>query len=158
VIAIGAPEKRLRAAQQMGADVVINFEHALPEERREAIMEATAGRGADVVIEASGSPAAVPEGLDLVRDNGTYVVVGQYTDHGPVEINPHLQINKKHVDIRGVWGIDLSHLYRAVRIQQAYNDRFHWQRLITHQFGLDEANEALEVVRSGRAIKAVIRP
>ena len=60
--------------------------------------------------------------------------------------------------MRGVWGIDFSHLYRAVRLQDRYNERFHWEELITHTFGLGEANEALAVVRSGAAIKAVIRP
>jgi L-iditol 2-dehydrogenase len=88
----------------MGADLVLDVEGTSARERRSVVMETTQGRGADVAIEASGNPAAVSEGLDLVRDGGTYVIVGQYTDHGPVEINPHLQINKKHVDIRGVWG------------------------------------------------------
>lgn len=158
VIVIGAPHNRLEAASRMGADLCLDLEATTMQERRDAVMHATCGRGADVAVEATGNPAAVAEGLDLVRDNGTYTIVGQYTDHGPIQINPHLQINKKHLDIRGVWGIDYSHLHRAVLIQERYNDRFHWEQLITHTFGLDEANEALDAVRSGRAIKAVIRP
>ncbi len=158
IIAIGAPADRLQAAERMGADVCLDVESTDTAERRTAVMDATDGRGVDVAIEASGSPAAVTEGLDLVRDNGTYTIVGQYTDHGEVPINPHLQINKKHLDIRGVWGIDYSHLHRAVLLLERYNDRFHWERLITHSFTLDEANDALEVVRRGEAIKAVIRP
>ena len=158
IIAIGAPSKRLAAARRMGADLSLNVEETTPEERREAVLQITEGRGVDVAIEASGNPAAVPEGLDLVRDNGCYTIVGQYTDHGPVEINPHLQINKKHLDVRGVWGIDYSHLHRVVLLQERYNDQFHWERLVTHRFGLEEANEALAAVRSGRAIKAVIVP
>ena len=158
VIAIGAPQPRLDAALRMGADVVLDLDATDIAQRRQAILAATDGRGVDTAIEASGSPAAVPEGLDLVRDGGAYIVVGQYTDHGPVEINPHLQINKKHVDIRGVWGIDYSHLHRSIVMQQRYNDRVHWEKLITHRFDLDHANEALEAVRSGEAIKAVICP
>jgi len=158
IMAIGAPRRRLEAARQMGADLCLDLNATTPAERRSAVLDATQGRGVDVAVEATGDPLAIPEGLDLVRDNGTYTVVGQYTDHGPVEVNPHTQINKKHVDIRGVWGIDYSHLHRAVLLQERYNDRFHWERLITHEFGLDEANEAIESVRSGEAIKAVIRP
>ncbi|HET6428237.1 MAG TPA: zinc-binding dehydrogenase [Phycisphaerae bacterium] len=158
VIAIGAPQRRLDAARRMGADLVLDLDATTAAQRRDAVLAATEGRGADTAIEASGSPAAVPEGLDLVRDGGTYTVVGQYTDHGAVPINPHLQINKKHVDIRGVWGIDYSHLHRAIVMQQRYNDRVGWERLITHRFDLDHANEALEAVRSGEAIKAVICP
>jgi L-iditol 2-dehydrogenase len=158
VIAVGAPQRRLDAARRMGADLCLDVESTTIEERREAILAATGGRGPDVAIEASGNPAAVSEGLDLVRDGGRYTIVGQYTDHGPVSINPHRQINKKHLDVRGVWGIDFSHLYRAVRLQERYNERFRWEQLITHSFDLDGANEALQAVRSGAAIKAVIRP
>jgi D-arabinose 1-dehydrogenase-like Zn-dependent alcohol dehydrogenase len=158
IIAFGAPAKRLEAARRMGADLCLDVTTTLPEERRAAILDATSGRGVDVAVEASGNPAAVEEGLTLVRDNGTYTIVGQYTDHGPAEINPHLHINKKHLDVRGVWGIDYSHLHRALQIQERYNDLFHWEQLITHTFDLDHANEALESVRSGDAIKAVVRP
>lgn len=158
IIAIGAPERRLEAARRMGADTVLDVENTTLAEREAAVLDATQGRRVDIAIEASGSPAAVPEGLDLVRDNGVYVIAGQYTDHGPVEINPHTQINKKHLDIRGVWGIDFSHLHRALLIQERYNDRFHWEKLITHRFRLDQANDALDSVRSGEAIKAVIEP
>lgn len=158
IIAIGAPANRLEAALSMGADLVLDVEKSSLAERRATVLDATEGRGVDVAIEASGNPTAIPEGLDLVRDNGIYTVVGQYTDHGPVEINPHLQINRKHLDIRGVWGIDYSHLHRAIEVLARYNEQFHWERLITHTFDLDHANEALEAVRSGQAIKAVIRP
>jgi L-iditol 2-dehydrogenase len=158
IVAIGAPELRLEAARRMGADLCLNIQETTPAQRREAVLSATSGRAADVAIEATGDPAAIPEGLDLVRDNGRYVVVGQYTDHGPIELNPHLQVNKKHVEIRGVWGVDYSHLHRAVLLLERYNDQFHWEKLITHRFGLGQANEALDAVRTGRAIKAVIDP
>ncbi len=158
IIAIGAPEMRMEAARQMGAEFCLNIAETSREERRTAVLEATGGRGVDVAIEASGNPAAVVEGLSLVRDAGTYTIVGQYTDHGEVGINPHLHLNKKHLDLRGVWGIDYSHLSRALQLQARYNDLFHWERLVTHRFGLDRANDALETVRKGEAIKAVIAP
>jgi L-iditol 2-dehydrogenase len=158
IVAIGAPRVRLEAARRMGADVCLDVGTTGVGERRAAVLEVSGGRGVDVAIEATGNPAAIPAGLDLVRDNGCYTVVGQYTDHGPVQINPHSQINKKHVDIRGVWGIDFSHLYRGILVLGRYNPEFRWEKLISHRFGLAEANEALECVRSGDAIKAVIRP
>jgi L-iditol 2-dehydrogenase len=58
--------------------------------------------------------------MRFTRDAGRVVVVGQYTDHGPVSseaaFNPHLDINKKHLDVRGCWGSDFSHFYRAAQI------------------------------------------
>jgi len=158
IIAIGAPPARLKSARRMGADVTINVENTTAEERREIVAGLTGGRGVDVAIEASGDPRAVAEGLRLIRDNGTYVVVGQYTDHGDVSINPHLDLNKRHVDLRGVWGIDYGHVYRALLTLEKYNDRFHWEKLITGRYGLDEAGEALAAVAARRHVKAVIEP
>jgi L-iditol 2-dehydrogenase len=158
VLAIGAPAARLEAARRMGADAALDLQATTEADRAEAVLKATDGRGADVVIEASGNPAAVPEGLRLTRDNGVYVVVGQYTDHGSVPINPHLLLNRKHIDLRGVWGIDYGHLYRALLLLQRYNDMFRWDRLITGRYRLDEANEALAAVAAGEHVKAVIIP
>ena len=74
------------------------------------------GRGADVTIEATGVPAAVREGMQMTRDAGRYVIVGQYTDAGEIAINPHLDINKKHLEIRSSWGSDYSHFYKMVKV------------------------------------------
>lgn len=97
VIVVGAPKLRLDLAREFGADAVINIETTSPEQRLAAVQELTQGRGADVVIEATGVPEAVREGMAMTRDAGTYVVVGQYTDNGEVAINPHLDLNKKHL-------------------------------------------------------------
>lgn len=60
----------------------------------------------------------------MARDGGRYVIVGQYTDNGPIELNPHSDINKRHLEIRGCWGIDFSHFYWSVRLLVKYGDRF----------------------------------
>jgi len=50
VIAIGAPHRRLEAARRMGADVCLDVEATTVEQRRQAVLDATAGRGVDVAI------------------------------------------------------------------------------------------------------------
>ncbi|MFQ5711490.1 MAG: zinc-binding dehydrogenase [Candidatus Geothermarchaeales archaeon] len=158
VIVVGAPEMRLRMAERIGADHTVNIEGYDSEARVRKVLELTDGRGADVTVEATGSPLAVREGMEITRDAGRYVVVGQYTDAGSVEINPHLHINKKHLEIRGSWGIDFSHLYRAVQILAKNRGRFPWIDFITKQYGLEESNEALSDVENLEVVKAVIRP
>ena len=158
IIMTGAPEKRLNLAKEFGADHVIDIQQMEVPERINALLDLTGGRGADVVIEASGNPQAVPEGMQMARDNGTYVVVGQYTDHGNVEINPHLDINKKHLDVRGCWGCDFSHLYRGIQLMARYADEIAWEKTISKIYRLDEAQKALEDVEQLRVIKAVIDP
>jgi L-iditol 2-dehydrogenase len=128
------------------------------DERIERVREATAGRGADVTIEATGVPAAVREGMRMTRDGGRLVVVGQYTDAGDVTINPHADINRRHLEIRGTWGFDYSHVHRAMEIVARHGDDVRWERAITHAFGLEAMDAALDQVAAGAVVKAVVRP
>ncbi|WP_202918200.1 zinc-binding dehydrogenase [Streptomyces cavernae] len=158
VVVVGGPDVRLRAASRFGADAVIDIGDTTPEERRETILAMTGGRGADVTIEATGVPGAVPEGMRFTRDAGRYVVVGQYTDAGPATFNPHLDLNQKHLDVRGCWGSDVGHLYRAVRVMARYRQQFPWTDLISREYSLAEAQSALEDVARQRVVKALIVP
>ena len=157
IIAIGAPASRLAFARRMGATDVIDLD--VPHEERMAIVRRrTGGRGADIVIEAAGAPEAVTQALDLTRDGGRVVVCGQYTDAGTTTINPHAQVNRKHIEVHGCWGSDFSHLYRAVHIAARHADRVPWREMIGARFGLARADEALKAVEKREGTKAVIVP
>lgn len=155
VVTVGAPLDRLAFARRMGATRTLGLDLP-PSERAAQVRSWTGGRGADVVIEASGAPEAVTEALDLVRDGGRVVVVGQYTDHGDVPLNPHRQINRKHVEIRGCWGSDFSHFHRAVAIAARHGDRFPWRDLAGRRFRLEDAGQALQAVERREVVKAII--
>jgi len=157
VLAVGAPDDRLAYAKRMGASETCGLENSA-EERAAWVRERTGGWGADVVIEAAGAPSAVIDALHMVRDAGTVVVAGQYTDNGDVPLNPHALINKKHVDLRGSWGSDYSHFHRAIALQAQYRGRFPWHEMAAASFGLGQAAEALNAVRERRVVKATIRP
>ncbi|HJW13175.1 MAG TPA: alcohol dehydrogenase, partial [Thermoanaerobaculia bacterium] len=105
-----------------------------------------------------GNPAAVPEGLEMLRDAGRYVVVGQYTDAGDVSLNPHRHINRKHATILGCWGYEFTHLHRALEMMARHNARFRWRELITREYELEEAPRALGDMERLSVVKAVIRP
>ena len=158
VIVTGSPQLRLDLAGGYGADEVIDVATTSEEQRIERVRELTGGRGADVTVEACGNPAAVAEGMQMTRDAGRYVVVGQYTDNGPSQINPHLDINRKHLDVRGCWGCDFSHLYRGLSLVSRWEGTFDWQAMITRCYGLQDATQALADVADLRVVKAVIDP
>lgn len=155
---IGAPEARLALGSELGADRTFDLAGTTPETRRAEVMESTGGRGVDVVIEATGNPAALPEGFDLVRDGGTYVVAGHYTDAGPVTMNPHVDVNRKHLSLRGQWGTDFRHLVRALTVLARHRDRLPFARVIGGRYGLEAANDALADVASLAVTKAIITP
>jgi len=158
VVVIGAPAPRLELARALGADVAIHLTETSPGQRAGQIMELTGGRGVDVAIEATGNPAAIPEGLDLLRAGGTYVIAGHYTDTGPVELNPHGDINRKHADIRGQWGTDFPHVVRALRMLAKHRERLPFAKVAERRYGLAEAGRALADVEALRVTKALIVP
>jgi len=158
VLCIGAPAARLDAATQVGASAVLGIEDTSPAEREAWVRDHTAGRGADVTIEAAGAPEAVAHALRFTRDGGRVVIVGQYTDHGDVAFNPHHDLNRKHLDVRGCWGSDFSHFWNAARLMARADLAEPWRRLRLERFGLARANAALDLVADGRVIKALIDP
>jgi threonine dehydrogenase-like Zn-dependent dehydrogenase len=164
VVCIGAPMNRLTAATEAGASAVLDFEEHDEAERLKWISERTNGRGADVTIEATGSPSAVVQAMRFTRDAGRVVIVGQYTDHGPLSneaaFNPHLDLNKKHLDVRGCWGSDFSHFYRSAQITSDPVRSAPWAMLkpMLSRYGLADANQALTDVADGQVLKALIDP
>src|ERR1041385_2250585 len=156
VLCIGAPQTRLDAAIEAGAAATLNIETHNETQRLAWVLENTAGRGADVTIEATGAQEAVAQAMRFTRDAGTVVVVGQYTDHGLASFNPHLDLNKKHLDVRGCWGSEFSHFYRAAQLVS--HKPALWSEMKLTSYSLNEANEALSDVKEGRVLKALIRP
>src|SRR4029079_14323400 len=127
VVMIGGPKDRIEAARARGVDEAIDIDAVRdPEERKRWVIEQTGRRGADLVIEATGNPAAVREGLELVRDGGRMVVVGQYTYAGDITISPHRHINRKHLTLLGSWGYEFRHLYLAMGGLERTRERFDW--------------------------------
>ncbi|CAM6119992.1 unnamed protein product [Calypogeia fissa] len=158
VIVTGAPAHRLEVVKAFGIDDVINIQEVTsPSERQKKVEELTDGRLADVVIEATGRPEAVAEGLSFCRNGGTYVVVGQYTDNGDVSINPHHLINRKHIVMKGCWGSDFSHFYRGVQFMAKHAD-LPWHLIVSKVSDLKNARQALESVERLEVFKALIQP
>jgi threonine dehydrogenase-like Zn-dependent dehydrogenase len=158
VLCIGAPQNRLGAAREAGASAVLDFEKHTEQERLAWVLQLTGDRGADVTIEATGSPDAVAQAMRFTRDAGRVVIVGQYTDHGLASFNPHLDLNKKHLDVRGCWGSDFSHFYRGVQIISDSTRSAKWTLIQQQKYELSQANEALAAVADGTVLKALIDP
>ncbi len=157
IVGIGSPDDRLDYARRMGATMTLGLA-VPPPDRLSSVRNATGGRGVDVVLEATGSPDAVSQALDLVRDGGRVVIAGHYTDNGPVSIHPHWQVNRKHVELRGCWGSEFSHFYRAVEIVHRFGARVPWSEMVRRRYALSDAGEALKAVEAKSVVKALIMP
>ena len=156
VVAVDGVADRLSYARRMGATQVLDLAIARAE-RLSLLHGWTRGRGVDVVIEASGHPEAVSEALDLVRDGGRVVVCGHYTDNGSVEIHPHWQINRKHVELRGCWGSRYEHFHRAVEIASRAAAMKPWREMAGARHTLETAGAALDAIERRAHVKAIIK-
>ncbi len=155
VILVGGPEERLRAAADLGigsrhVNIVESPDH---DETIAEVVEMTQG-GADLVIECTGVPDAVGEGLRLARRGGSYLVVGQYTDAGDAMINPH-QITYRNLDVIGSWAFTGGHLAEYVRLLPRLVERFGLSHLVT-TYPLEDHAAALADVTSRSVVKAVL--
>lgn len=89
-------ENRRKLSQVMGTDSAWD-----PREEgfAAAVKAQTAGRLADVVIEASGNPQAIAQAAKLVRNGGRLVILG--SPHGKVEFDFYTHIHARHVRMIG---------------------------------------------------------
>ncbi|MEO6402988.1 MAG: zinc-binding dehydrogenase [Vicinamibacteria bacterium] len=159
VLMIGGPKDRIDAALARAVDAAIDIAALSdPEERKRWVLDQTQKRGADLVIEATGNPAAVREGLELIRDGGRLVVVGQYTNAGDITISPHRHLNRKHITLLGSWGYEFRHLYLSMGGLERTRERYDWAGFVTREYRLDQATEALEDMKKQSVLKALIRP
>jgi D-arabinose 1-dehydrogenase-like Zn-dependent alcohol dehydrogenase len=119
-------------------------------------MAVQAGAQQVIVIEVSGGATAFPEGIDLVRRGGRYLVIGQVGEQQP-PIAPRL-IVEKQLTILGVMSGDTDHYYKALQFIKHNRHRFSFEDMLSNRYPLDRINEALEAMRTFREVKAVVVP
>jgi threonine dehydrogenase-like Zn-dependent dehydrogenase len=157
IIAIGGPPHRLELARRFGADMTFDVAASTVAGRRAEVIAAAGGYGADIVIECVGHPEAVNEGIELARDGGKFLVLGQYANAGNISFNPHT-ITRKQLEIRGSWGFEPRHVDAALHMLSLDDWAAKFASQVTHRFPLSEANAALEAVRLWQSGKAVLLP
>ena len=160
VIMVGAPENpRLALCREFGVEATVSIdEHRTAQARIDAVREVVGGFGADLVIDCSGHPSAGPEGIEMLRDGGTYVEMGQFTDAGSIETNWH-RICIKDIKLVGSWGITANDLPAGIDMLDRARDRYPWRRMQT-EFPFTELGvaEAVQSALEMRCVKATILP
>jgi len=79
---------RSELAFKLGATHIFDLSKEGAEKIKDAILKMSGGLGADLAFEASGNPASIPFGMDILRNRGVYLVPGQYSNSGGIEIQP----------------------------------------------------------------------
>lgn len=136
VLAVDVVQSRLDMATALGADEVIDgSERNVPDDVRTL----TAGRGADVVVECSGSPKAQNDSLDSAAALGHVAWVGESNQ---TEIRPSDQILRKLLTVSGGWYFPRQEWPELIRFVVSHG--LDVERMVSHRFDLSDAPEAFD--------------
>ena len=150
IVAIDLADNRLEAAKQYGADITINNGR---EDPIEIVRSLTGGLGADVAIEAVGTPAAFELTVALIRPGGHAANVGVHGEPATLHLED-LWIRNLTITTGLVDTFSTPTLLRLVATHQLDPTRF-----VTHRFGLDEFSAAYDVFAAAAdtgALKVVL--
>jgi len=137
----GSDRRTPRAGEGFGADHTINIKE-IPErkERVSLVRKLTEGAGADIVCDFVGFPQVIAEGIDMLRQGGTYLEIGTISRGAKVEFEPaSLVWGAKR--IVGVIMYDSWVIPRALDFSCATH-ALAVRSLISHKYPLEKIDEA----------------
>jgi D-xylulose reductase len=152
VVSVDIVESKLEFARGLAATHTYLSRRVAPEENARSIIEACdLGKGADVVIDASGAEPSIQTSLHVVKVGGTYVQGGM----GKADITfPIMALCLKEVTARGSFRYGSGDYRLAIELVAA--GKVDVKRLITGVVGFRHAEEAFKKVREGEVIKILI--
>lgn len=151
----GNNTQREELALKLGATEVINLERTSEEELIAHVNELSHGLGADVVFEASGSPAAVPVGMTMLRNRGVYLVPGQYSNSGGIEIQPQM-ITFKALHIIGSSQYSVSDVEFYLEFLSNNKKLLPTIKALGTAYHVDEINKAFDDAKQGKNVKTLL--
>lgn len=160
VIAVGAPEApRLKLARAFGAEATVDIEeYKTAEARIRAVRDIAGGYGADLVMDCSGHPTAGPEGIEFLRDGGTYVEMGQFTDAGSIQTSWH-RICTKDLNVLGSWAFTANDLPLGVEMLYRARNKYPWRSMQTlFPFTVEGVKDAVGQAMAMKTVKSTIVP
>ncbi len=158
VIVVGKPEEpRLRLARAFGAMATVDItEHKTAEARIAAVHDIVGGFGADLVVDCSGNSSAGPEGIEMLRDGGTYIEMGQITDTGSIETSWH-RICVKDINILASWAFTAEDIALAIAMLDRARDRYPFREFqMRFPFSEDGVQAAVDAAMAMQCLKATI--
>ena len=143
---------RRRIATELGADLVIDPLRENVGERVRAVLP----DGVDFIVDASGDPRAIAEGIGLVRKGGTFMIFGVCPKGSVVRIDPH-EIYQREMRIIAS-KMPPRKLNPAARLLES--GKIEYERIVTTVRGLDDVVEAIHLFTEGRDrnVKMAIDP
>ncbi len=147
VIVVDQFPHRLETALEIGATDIVNFSTC---DSIKAVNDLTAGRGSDIVIEATGVPKAYEDAFDMVGRGGTVVYFGGTAKGSEIRLDP-VKIHYQELRIVGSVNPSPHNVDRALFFIK--NKHLHLDKFITHRMDVLNLKEAMELALTKEPIK-----
>ena len=147
---LSADSKRLDLAMQLGATHKVLADQ---ESISELVQKLSNGRGADLVIDASGASVTLKDAIDIVRPAGRIVKVGWGSQPLGYSIDPLVQ---KAADIRASFSHNYPMWERVIGLMKS--KQLNVKPLVTQTYAIEDWAESFDAMQQRKNIKSVIVP
>ena len=154
-ITAGDNKDREALALKFGADEVLNITRDGKDAVTQKLQKENGGLGVDLCFEASGAPSAVPQGMNILRNRGVYLIPGQYSNSGGIEIQPQM-ITFKALHIIGSSQYSICDVKKYL---QFLCDNLELQKIILKSgsfYHLSDVNRAFDDAKAGKNVKTLL--
>jgi len=156
IIVADVNAQRVESTRQFGATQAIDIREG-SQDLRSTVSDVTDRRGADVVLELSGSPDAVELGFELLRTGGRMILVGSVFPARPVQFSAEA-IVRKLARIEGVHNYAPQDLSTAIRFLAGSHLTYPFADLIEGPYRLADAEAAFRCAIDGEAFRVAVHP
>ena len=147
---------RIKNKLEMGKKFGLSHGFISGDGLKKKICNIVGSQGADIVIETTGNSRMIEQAYELTHPDGKTILVGVPNKGDNISIySLPLHFNKVLTGSHGGDAIPDLEIPRSIRLMDA--DKMTLDELITHEFKLDEINEALDLFRSGEAGRIIIK-
>ncbi|MCI0434334.1 MAG: alcohol dehydrogenase catalytic domain-containing protein [Gemmatimonadetes bacterium] len=147
----GHHASRLAVAAALGARPLDGSDPGL----RERVLEQSAGRGADIVIECIGEPASWQLAQTLAARGGTVLLYGGCAAGTRVSFDA-ATLHYDEVDLKGAFHYGRNDVREALELLS--DGAIDGAALITHRRPLDRLDEAIQLALTRAAVKVAVLP
>ena len=151
IFVVDINEYRLKLAAKMGDNIVIL--NPKKDNVSNIIREQTDGRGADVVIELSGSVQGTRNGFDILGKGGRISLIGLHPQEVPLDLVNN--VIYKEATVYGITGREMfNSWYQTERLINS--GKLNIEAVLTHEFKLEEIEQAIKTAKEGNCGKLII--
>lgn len=150
VVGTEGDEGRLKLAQELGATSVIN---SSVEDPLKTVLSLGDGYGADLVVDLAGSSETLKFSMDAVRPAGQITKIGWGREPVNFSLDPLIS---KSVTFKGHFSHTWDVWEKCLTLMS--KELIDLERIITHEFKIDQWEKAFELLESRDAVKVVLKP